>query len=53
LKQYEYTTRKIKKESELLVMGKEGWQLVSVDKGLFYFKRSLPNEFSTITNKGG
>jgi hypothetical protein len=52
MRKYEYVIKSIKKEAELLLMGKEGWQLTAVEEGRFYFQRTLPNPYSTITNKG-
>jgi hypothetical protein len=49
MKQYEYKTVRVKKEAELLLLGMDGWQLTAVEKGKFYFKRTLPNPFSTVT----
>jgi hypothetical protein len=52
MKKYEYKKVKIRTESQFLELGREGWKLTAVEKGKFYFKRSLPNPFSTITNRG-
>jgi hypothetical protein len=60
MKLYEYRKTRIKREAQLLLMGRDSWQLVSVTKGFwsfllgrqFYFKRELPNPYYTITNRG-
>ena len=40
---YEYLRRIITRDDELNTLGSEGWELISVDSGKFYFKRELTN----------